>query len=317
MAIDRARIEEIRSRYRDLAPVMDERVTRLWAAGESKALGRGGIAAVTEATGILKKRIRNGLRDLAQMGRSPPSEPARGQRVRRPGAGRRPLTEKDPTLVTDLESLIDPVTRGDPESPLRWTCKSVRRLARELGEMGHEISAQKVSELLHELDYSLQGTRKTREGSAHPDRNAQFEHINAQAKAFQRAGQPVVSVDTKKKELVGDFANRGTEWQPAGEPVPVRVHDFIDKRLGKAVPYGVYDVARNEGWVNVGVDHDTSEFAVVDERVEPRRNERADREAKDRDRRAGRVTSWASASRSPSPRPRPRLRVGDSSSPQC
>jgi transposase len=262
VVIDRARIEEIRSRYADLAPVMDERVTRLWAAGEAKSLGRGGIAAVTEATGILGKRIRYGIRDLAQLQLSPPGEPPRQQRVRRPGAGRKPLTETDSTLVPDLESLIDPSTRGDPESPLRWTCKSVRKLAEELRAKGHKVSGQKVSELLHELGYSLQGTRKTREGSAHPDRNAQFEHINAQAKAFQRAGQPVVSVDTKKKELVGDFANRGKEWQPAGEPVPVRVHDFIDKKLGKAVPYGIYDVARNEGWVNVGIDHDTSEFAV-------------------------------------------------------
>jgi hypothetical protein len=262
VAVAEARIEEIRSRYDSLAPVMDERVTRLWAAGEAKALGRGGIAAVTKATGILGKRIRYGMRDLAQMDRNPPSEPPRGQRVRRPGAGRKPLTEKDPTLVPNLESLIDPLTRGDPESPLRWTCKSVRKLAAELTAMGHEISGQKVSELLHELGYSLQGTRKTREGSAHPDRNAQFEHINKQARVFQRAGEPVVSVDTKKKELVGDFANRGSEWQPAGEPVPVRVHDFIDRELGKAIPYGVYDIARNEGWVNVGIDHDTSEFAV-------------------------------------------------------
>ena len=262
MAIDRARIDEIRSRYEDMAPVMDERVTRLWAAGEAKSLGRGGIAAVTEATGILGKRIRYGIRDLAEMQRSPPGESPRQQRVRRPGAGRKLLTETDSTLVPDLESLIDPSTRGDPESPLRWTCKSVRKLAEELRAKGHEISGQKVSELLHELGYSLQGTRKTREGSGHPDRNAQFEHINAEAKAFQRACEPVVSVDTKKKELVGDFANRGKEWQPAGEPVAVRVHDFIDKKLGKAVPYGIYDVARNEGWVNVGIDHDTSEFAV-------------------------------------------------------
>ena len=262
MAVDPARIAEIRSRFKDLARVMDERVTRLWAAGEAKSLGHGGIAAVTEATGILGKRIRHGIRDLAEMKRSPPSESPRQQRVRRPGAGRKLLTETDATLVPDLESLIDPLTRGDPESPLRWTCKSVRKLTEELRVMGHEVGAQKVSELLHELGYSLQGTRKTREGSAHPDRNAQFEHINAQAKAFQRAGEPVVSVDTKKKELVGDFANRGKEWQPAGEPVSVRVHDFIDPKLGKAVPYGIYDVARNEGWVNVGIDHDTSEFAV-------------------------------------------------------
>jgi hypothetical protein len=241
---------------------MDERVTRLWAACEAKALGRGGIAAVTEATGILGKRIWSGMRELKEIGRNPPMEPPRQQRVRRPGAGRKPLTEKDPTLVTDLDGLVEPVTRGDPESPLRWTCKSVRKLADELRAMGHQVGPQKVSELLHDMDYSLQGTRKTREGSAHPDRNAQFEHINAQARTFQRAGEPVISVDTKKKELVGDFANAGKEWRPAGNPEPVRVHDFIDKQLGKAIPYGVYDIGRNEGWVNVGIDHDTAEFAV-------------------------------------------------------
>ncbi len=241
---------------------MDERVTRLWAACEAKALGRGGIAAVTEATGILGKRIWSGMRELKEMGRHPPKESPRQQRVRRPGAGRKPLTEKDPTLVTDLDGLVEPVTRGDPESPLRWTCKSVRKLADELRAMGHQVGPQKVSELLHDMDYSLQGTRKTREGSAHPDRNEQFEHINAQARTFLRAGEPVISVDTKKKELVGDFANAGKEWRPAGDPEPVRVHDFIDKQLGKAIPYGVYDIGRNEGWVNVGIDHDTAEFAV-------------------------------------------------------
>jgi hypothetical protein len=260
--IAEARIEEIRSRYESLAPVMDERVTRLWAAGEAKALGRGGIAAVTGATGILGKRIRSGMRELKEIGRRPPKQPPRQQRVRRPGAGRKPLTEKDPTLVSDLDALVEPVTRGDPESPLRWTCKSVRKLADELRAMGHQVGPQKVSELLRDMDYSLQGTRKTREGTEHPDRNEQFEHINAQARNFQRAGEPVISVDTKKKELVGDFANRGKEWRPAGEPEQVRVHDFIDKRLGKAIPYGVYDIRRNEGWVSVGIDHDTAEFAV-------------------------------------------------------
>jgi len=260
--VDEVRIGEIRSRYEGLAPVMDERVTRLWAACEAKALGRGGIAAVTEATGILGKRIWPGMRELKEMGRHPPKESPRQQRVRRPGAGRKPLTEKDPTLVTDLDGLVEPVTRGDPKSPLRWTCKSVRKLADELRAMGHQVGPQKVSELLHDMDYSLQGTRKTREGSAHPDRNEQFEHINAQARTFLRAGEPVISVDTKKKELVGDFANAGKEWRPAGDPEPVRVHDFIDKQLGKAIPYGVYDIGRNEGWVNVGIDHDTAEFAV-------------------------------------------------------
>jgi hypothetical protein len=260
--IDQARIDEIRSRYESLAPVMDERVTRLWAASEAMSLGRGGTAAVTEATGILGKRIRYGMRELKELGECPPKDPPRQQRVRRRGAGRRPLTQTDPTLVPDLDSLVEPLTRGDPESPLRWTCKSVRKLADELRAMGHQVGPQKVSELLHDMDYSLQGTRKTREGTEHPDRNEQFQHINAQARAFQRAGEPVVSVDTKKKELVGDFANGGKEWRPAREPEPVRVHDFIDKRLGKAIPYGVYDIRRNEGWVNVGIDHDTAEFAV-------------------------------------------------------
>ena len=241
---------------------MDERVTRLWAASEAKALGRGGVAAVTEATGILGKRIWNGMRDLADLKLEPPSEPAHKQRVRRPGAGRKRATEKDATLRSDLESLVEPVTRGDPESPLRWTCKSVRKLAAELRTMGHAISRQTVDDLLRELGYSLQGTRKVREGTQHPDRDEQFGHINAQARSFLRAGEPVISVDTKKKELVGDFANAGKEWRPAGDPEPVRVHDFIDERLGKAIPYGVYDIGRNEGWVNVGIDHDTAEFAV-------------------------------------------------------
>ncbi len=245
-----------------LSPMLDERQTRLWVAAEARVLGRGGIAAVTSATGILGKRIRMGMRELEELDGNPPAQPAQAQRIRRPGAGRKQVTDTDPTLLRDLESLIDPVTRGDPESPLRWTTKSVRNLAAELCAMGHQVGKQKVSELLHELDYSLQSLRKTSEGSSHPDRNAQFEHINRQAKAFQAKGQPVISVDTKKKELIGDFLNKGKEWQRAGEPEPVRVHDFIDPKLGKAIPYGVYDVARNEGWVNVGIDHDTAEFAV-------------------------------------------------------
>jgi hypothetical protein len=257
--IDDDRIREIRVRYEALAPVMDERATRLWVAAEAKSLGRGGIAAVTTATSIRGKRIAIGMRELAQMELT---QRAESHRIRRPGAGRKQLTDTDPTLLGDLESLVDPVTRGDPESPLRWTTKSVRKLAAELPEMGHQVGKQKVSELLQGLGYSLQSLRKTREGSSHPDRNAQFEHINRQARAFQAKGQPVISVDTKKKELIGDFRNGGKEWQQAGKPEPVRVHDFMDKELGKAIPYGVYDVARNEGWVNVGIDHDTAEFAV-------------------------------------------------------
>jgi transposase len=206
-------VEQVRAKYARLRGVMDERVTRLWAATEAEALGYGGIAAVEKATGISKSRIRAGVRDLADLALHPPTEPARTQRIRRPGAGRPALVERDPTLVGDLESLVEPVTRGDPESPLRWTCKSKDNLAAELREMGHKVSATKVGRLLHELDYSLQVVRKTREGKQSPDRNEQFEHV--------------VSVDTKKKELVGDFKNAGREWQPKGEPEPVRVHDFI------------------------------------------------------------------------------------------
>ena len=249
-------------KFEALSPVMDERLTRLWAAAEAEAYGRGGPAAVTKATGILGKRILAGRRDLAALRASPPTEPAQEQRIRKPGAGRKRLEDTQPGLVEALDALIDPSTRGDPESPLRWTCKSTRRLAEELTTQGFQISPTKVGELLAADGYSLQANSKTREGSQHPDRNAQFERINRQVKTFQGKGQPVVSVDTKKKELVGDFKNVGREWQRRGEPVPVRVHDFLDKELGKAIPYGVYDLLRNEGWVNVGVDHDTSEFAV-------------------------------------------------------
>ena len=199
MLIDRARTKEIAIKFRLLAPTMNERQTRLWLAAEAQALGRGGIAAVTKATGVLRKRIGIGLRELQELKRSPPEETPQTQRIRRPGAGRKRLTEKDPTLLQDLQSLIDPVTRGDPESPLRWTSKSVRKLAAELRDMGHEVGKQTVSELLHDLGYSLQSLRKTREGSSHPDRNAQFEHISRQARALQAKGQPVISVDTKKK----------------------------------------------------------------------------------------------------------------------
>ncbi len=255
-------VEAIRRKFRALGVVMDERVIRLWAATEAEAIGRGGISAVVQATGIDRTRIRNGLREIEELRLNPPTAAAREQRVRRAGAGRKERTEVDPTLVDDLDSLVEPTTRGDPESPLRWTCKSTRGLADELRAMGHEVGATKVRELLAEAGYSLQATRKTLEGKQHPDRNAQFEYLNARAKTFHRKGEPVISVDTKKKELVGDFKNAGREWHPVAEPTPVRVHDFIDKELGKAIPYGVYDLARNEGWGNVGVDHDTAEFAV-------------------------------------------------------
>jgi hypothetical protein len=259
---DRSRVEEISEKFSLLAPIMDERQTRLWLAAEAKAIGRGGLAVVTEATGVLRKRIGSGIRELERMALQPLQEPPRSQRVRRPGAGRKKLTDSDGTLIADLESLVAPETRGDPESLLRWTTKSVRKLAEELSAMGHQIGRQKVSELLHELGYSLQGLSKTREGTSHPDRDAQFRHINRKAREFQARGEPVISVDTKKKELIGDFHTNGEEWQPKGNPETVRTHDFIDRDLGKAIPYGVYDIARNEGWVNVGIDHDTAEFAV-------------------------------------------------------
>jgi Rhodopirellula transposase DDE domain len=255
-------VEQIRQKYESLCAVMDERMTRLWAAAEARSLGHGGTAAVTEATGILGKRIRAGMRDLEELRQGPQLPHPSAQRIRRAGAGRKSLEEHDPDLVVALNALIDPVTRGDPESPLRWTCKSTRKLAAELTSQGHKVGSTKVGALLVAAGYSLQGNRKTREGSQHPDRNEQFEHISRKVKAFHRKQQPVISVDTKKKELVGDFRNAGKEWLPKGEPTEVRVHDFIDRDLGKAIPYGVYDLQRNEGWVSVGVNHDTSEFAV-------------------------------------------------------
>lgn len=249
--------EEVRAKFVALEPVMDERMRRLWAGAEAESLGRGGIALVERATGMSRTTIRAG-RDALRRG----VHPSDVVRVRRPGAGRPSLAEVDPDLPDALESLVDPLTRGDPESALRWTCKSTRKLAEELSEQGHQVSPKKVGELLNDLGYSLQATRKTTEGSSHPDRNAQFEFINHRVEAHQARGAPVISVDTKKKELVGDFKNAGREWQRKGEPVPVRVHDFIDRTLGKAIPYGVYDIAQNAGWVNVGIDHDTPAFAV-------------------------------------------------------
>ena len=255
--------ERLQSKYAVLGPVLDERQCRLWAAAEARALGRGGITLVARATGISRKRIHQGLRELEELAETtPPTAKPRKVRVRRPGGGRRRLAEKDPELVCELEALVEPTTRGDPMSPLRWTCKSTAKLAAELTRRGHPVSARTVASLLDDLDYSLQGLRKTREGTTHPDRNAQFEQINAQVAAFQERGQPVISVDTKKKELLGDFKNGGREWQPQGAPEPVRVHDFVDAERGKAIPYGVYEPARNTGWVSVGQDHDTAAFAV-------------------------------------------------------
>lgn len=254
--------ERIRQKWEALAPTMDERQQRLWLGAEAEALGYGGVRRVTEATGISHKRIVAGKRDLAELRKHPPKQPPREQRVRRPGAGRPRVEEEDPGLVDALDALIDPTTRGDPESPLRWTCKSTTRLSEELTKAGHRVGRQKVWELLRAMGYSLQANKKTREGTEHPDRNAQFESISRQARAFQAESQPVISVDTKKKELIGDFKNGGREWHPKGEPERVRVHDFKDPKLGKAIPYGVYDIFRDEGWMSVGVDHDTAEFAV-------------------------------------------------------
>jgi hypothetical protein len=256
---DAQRVGRIRRKYRLLVAELDERRRRQWAAAEAREWGRGGVTAVAAATGLSRTTLLAGRRELDLPLRE---RAVAATRVRRPGGGRKPMVESDPDLPAALELLIEPTTRGDPESPLRWTCKSIRRLAEELSEQDHRISPNTVALLLHQAGYSLQGNRKTREGASHPDRNAQFEHINAQVKMFHRRGWPAISVDTKKKELVGDFKNPGREWRPAGQPQDVRVHDFIDKTLGKAIPYGVYDILNNQGWVSVGIDHDTAQFAV-------------------------------------------------------
>ena len=248
---------EVRVRFEMLAPFLNERTRRLAAAAEAAAIGRGGITRVSRATGVSRRAIASGLAQLKA-----PDDWDEG-RIRRPGGGRKRTVEADATLRADLERLIDPVTRGDPESPLRWTCKSIRKLAEELKRMGHATSHRMVAELLHESGYSLQANRKTIEGKGHPDRNAQFEHINRKVRAALKAGEPVISVDAKKKELVGDFKNAGREWRPEGDPEVVRVYDFVIPELGRVTPYGVYDMARNAGWVNVGTDHDTSAFAVA------------------------------------------------------
>jgi transposase len=248
----------LHEKYQALAPFMDERVLRRWAASEAQALGWGGVSAVTKATGISRSTIRSGIAELHQS--SP--EPTPG-RVRQPGAGRPRLTTRDPRLLDDLRALLEPATRGDPEVPLLWTSKSTRHLAEELVELGHQVSHDTVGRLLEEIGYSLQANRKTLEGKDHPDRDAQFEYINQQVHAFRGARQPVISVDAKKKELIGDFRNSGREWYRRGEPEEVRAKDFPDKQLGKAIPEGVYDLVRNEGWVSVGIDHDTAEFAAA------------------------------------------------------
>ena len=258
---DAVAIKTIETKYRALSSLPDERLRRHWAAAEAAAYGWEGIQAVAAATGLSPTTIRKGQAELEARA-ALPEEPV-SRRLRRAGAGRKRKTSQDAELLPALERLVDPVTRGDPESPLRWTCKSTYVLSRELTAQGHPVSARTVQRLLHAADYSLQSNRKAREGSAHPDRNAQFEHINQAVQQFQERGQPVISVDTKKKELIGDFKNAGREWQPKGQPEQVRVHDFLDKQLGKAIPYGVYDIAQNQGWVSVGTDHDTAWFATA------------------------------------------------------
>ncbi len=246
----------IRGRYAAVVPLLDERARRLVAGAEALVVGRGGVSAVARATGLSRTTVQRGIADV-QAG-----EAGRTGRVRREGAGRPRAVERDLTLRQDLEALIEPTSRGDPESPLRWTCKSVRRLAAELQRKGHAVSHQTVSELLHDMGYSLQANRKVLEGSIHPDRNAQFEYLNGAVQLQLDAGEPVISVDTKKKELVGPFRNAGRELRPQGEPEDVRVHDFLIPELGRVSPYGVYDLGQNEAWVSVGTDHDTAAFAV-------------------------------------------------------
>jgi transposase len=246
----------LRRKFEALAPALNERTRRLWAATEAQALKRGGIAAVARATGLSRITIRKGIAELESG-----VTPGEG-RVRRRGGGRPPEVVRDPTLAADLKRLVEPVTRGDPENPLRWTSRSLRSLSKELKGLGHTASHRLVRDLLRQEGYSLQANRKTTEGSAHPDRDAQFGYINESVVAYQAAGWPVISVDAKKKELVGDFKNAGREWRPQGDPERVRVHDFLIKELGKASPYGVYDITRNQGWVSVGISSDTAAFAV-------------------------------------------------------
>ena len=250
-------VECLREKYDALSAGMGEATRRRWAAVEARALGRGGATRVAKATGLSLPTIRRGLRELDG------DVPLQAVRQRVSGAGRPTRAREDPKLLDDLDALVDPVTRGDPNSPLRWTCKSTVQLAQELQARGHAVSHQTVGRLLHRLDFSLQAARKTHEGADHPDRDAQFHHIARKVRQFQRRGQPVISVDTKKKELIGPFKNAGREWQPKGEPENVNAYDFPSLAEGKAIPYGVYDLAQNEGWVSVGTDHDTPAFAVA------------------------------------------------------
>ncbi len=256
---DSSVVESIRRKFDSLSHLMDERARWCWAAAEAMELGWGGVSAVSLATSMSRTTITEGIKQLR---RGDYTAPEADGRIRRLGGGRKPVTETDPELLGALERLVDPLSRGDPQSPLRWTLKSTQRLARELTSQNHPVGARTVAALLRKAGYSLLANRKTREGAQHPDRNRQFEYINDQVRRFQHCGQPAISVDTKKKELVGDFKNAGRQWRPKDNPEQVRVHDFKDKDLGKAIPYGVYDMLNNQGWVSVGIDHDTAQFAT-------------------------------------------------------
>jgi hypothetical protein len=251
-----AQVRAARKRYLEMAPVLDEQSRRRFVALEAQALGHGGVSLMSEISGLARSTIYRGRSDIRDKVSAPPG------RIRKEGGGRKRKIIEDPTLVVDLKSLVAPVTRGDPMRPLLWTSRSLRKLVTELAKKGHNVSPTVVGDLLRGMGYSLQANSKTREGDQHIDRNAQFEYINTQAKAFLTANEPVISVDTKKKELVGNFKNNGREWRPKGRPELVRIHDFIDPKLSRAVPYGVYDITNNVGWVSVGTDHDTASFAV-------------------------------------------------------
>ncbi len=259
---DASTVQSVKQKYQSLRLLMSERLRRRWAAAEAVSLGRGGISAVAMATGLSRTTIWQGMNDLRGSEGDAGGVALPPERSRRQGGGRKAAVQADPSLQSDLESLVEPTERGDPESPLRWTCKSTRKLAEQLRTKGHRIGERTVSAILRDRGYSLQSNRKSKEGAGHPDRDEQFEYINRRVRDFQRHGQPVISVDTKKKELVGDFKDGGREWRPAGCPEEVRVHDFKDKELGKAIPYGVYDLTSDQGWVSVGIDHDTARFAA-------------------------------------------------------
>jgi transposase len=251
-------VKQIEIKYKHLNPFLNERSRRLWAATEASALGYGGILAIHRATGVSQNTIRAGLKELNTASTFLPS-PAQ---IRQTGGGRKRVEEREPSILEALEQLVEPSSRGEPECCLRWTCKSVNQLANALQGQGYSVCAMTVYTLLREMGYSLQSNRKIQEGKQHPDRDRQFQHIAQQVKAFQNRHRPAISIDTKKKENIGQFKNGGQEWHPKGEPIPVKTHDFPDQTLGKAIPYGIYDLTQNQGWVNVGIDHNTAEFAV-------------------------------------------------------